>query len=252
LSRQRKSAEHQRRARELEEAQQLQLSMLPQRIPELPHLELAAYMKPATEVGGDYYDFYLGEEGALTIALGDATGHGLRAGTMVTAMKTLFAALAPEPDLSEIFQQSNQAFRRMHLRQIYMTLLLARIKGSRLSLCGAGMPPVLILRPGLRVVEEIDLKGMPLGSVPDFPYEQRHVELSPGDVMLLMSDGFTERFNAQGETLGYELAKKILLEVAQQTPQNILESFVQAGDDWAEGIPQNDDTTFVVVKMKSR
>ena len=76
-----------RRAQELEEARHLQLSMLPKKLPNLPHLDIAAYMKTASEVGGDYYDFHLGEDGTLTIAVGDATGHGLKAGTMVSVVK---------------------------------------------------------------------------------------------------------------------------------------------------------------------
>ncbi|MEJ7700687.1 MAG: hypothetical protein WKF71_13720 [Pyrinomonadaceae bacterium] len=74
-------AENERRAKELEEARQLQLSMLPKKLPQIPNLEIAAYMKPATEVGGDYYDFHVGADGTLTVAVGDATGHGLKAGT---------------------------------------------------------------------------------------------------------------------------------------------------------------------------
>ncbi len=252
IYRQKQKAENQRRAQELEEARQLQLSMLPQKIPQLSDLELAVYMKPATEVGGDYYDFHLGEDGVLTVALGDATGHGLKAGTMVTAMKSLFMTLGHESDLARIFQQSNQALKRMNLRQIYMTLLFVRINGPRLSICGAGMPPVLIHRAATQQVEEFDLKGMPLGSVPDFPYELRELALAPGDVILLMSDGFTERFNPHGEILGYEQARKVLAEVAPQSPQDIIQRFVQAGDAWANGSPQNDDVTFVVVKVKSK
>jgi len=251
LAKQKQKAEHQRRAQELEEARQLQLSMLPQTLPQLPDLDLAVYMKPATEVGGDYYDFHLGEDGVLTVALGDATGHGLKAGTMVTAMKSLFMTLGQESDLIKIFRQSNQALKRMNLRQIYMTLLLARINGPRLSICGAGMPPVLIHRAATQQVEEIDLKGMPLGGVPDFPYELRELALAPGDVILLMSDGFTERFNPRGETLGYEQARTVLAEVAPQSPPDIIQRFVQAGEAWAGGEPQNDDVTFVVAKVKN-
>ena len=70
-------AENERRAKEFEEARQLQLSMLPKKLPQHSNLEIAAYMKPATEVGGDYYDFHVGEDGTLTVAVGDATGHGL-------------------------------------------------------------------------------------------------------------------------------------------------------------------------------
>jgi hypothetical protein len=63
------------------------------------HLDLAAYMRTASEVGGDYYDFHLGEDGMLTIAVGDATGHGLKAGTMVSVVKGLFVSLSYHPDI---------------------------------------------------------------------------------------------------------------------------------------------------------
>ena len=79
--------ENERKTKELEEARQLQLSMLPKTLPQLPHLDIAAYMKTATEVGGDYYDFNVAIDGTLTVVLGDATGHGMRAGTMVTSAK---------------------------------------------------------------------------------------------------------------------------------------------------------------------
>src|SRR5581483_1809444 len=71
-------AENEQRAKELEEARQLQLSMLPKAVPQLPHWEIAALMQTATEVGGDYYDFHLSGDGTLTISVGDATGHGLK------------------------------------------------------------------------------------------------------------------------------------------------------------------------------
>ena len=79
--------ENERKTKELEEARQLQLSMLPKELPQLPNLEIAAFMRTATEVGGDYYDFMVNENGILNVAFGDATGHGLQAGTMVTLMK---------------------------------------------------------------------------------------------------------------------------------------------------------------------
>ncbi len=75
---------------ELEEARKLQLSMLPNEIPNHPNLEIAVSMETATEVGGDYYDFAVGSDGTLNIALGDATGHGMQAGTLVTIMKGIF------------------------------------------------------------------------------------------------------------------------------------------------------------------
>ena len=73
--------ENNRKTKELDEARNLQLSMLPKVLPQVPNLDIAVYMKTATEVGGDYYDFNVGTDGTLTVAIGDATGHGMKAGT---------------------------------------------------------------------------------------------------------------------------------------------------------------------------
>ncbi len=95
-------AENARKTQELEEARQLQLSMLPKSVPDHPLFEIATYMKTATEVGGDYYDFHLANDGTLTLAIGDATGHGAQAGIVVTATKSLFELLAEEADIARI------------------------------------------------------------------------------------------------------------------------------------------------------
>ncbi|MDX2149942.1 MAG: SpoIIE family protein phosphatase [Bryobacteraceae bacterium] len=143
----RERAENERRAAELEEARRLQLSMLPKSVPRFPRFELAAYMKTAAEVGGDYYDFHLAENpAALTIAVGDATGHGLKAGTMVTAAKSLFLSLAGHPDPVHILEHSSRALRLMKLRGLFMAMTVVRVEGTRLSIGNAGLPPPLVYR----------------------------------------------------------------------------------------------------------
>ncbi|HEV2667365.1 MAG TPA: SpoIIE family protein phosphatase, partial [Blastocatellia bacterium] len=243
-------AENESRAKELEGARQLQLSMLPQSLPELPQLEIAAHMKPATEVGGDYYDFHLSDDGTLTVAIGDATGHGLKAGTVVTATKSLFNHLAQELDIPVIFQQSSRALKRMNFRSLFMAMTIAKVNGYQLTLGSAGMPPVLIYRAEQRVVEEISLRGVPLGSLPAYSYRERKLSLAPGDVVVLMSDGYPERFNGKNEMLDYGSAKSILLEIAILPPREIIDVFVKVADKWADGRPQDDDMTFVVMKVK--
>src|SRR5262245_10738104 len=243
-------AENEIRAKELEGARQLQLSMLPQALPELPQLEIAAHMKPATEVGGDYYDFHLSDDGTLTVAIGDATGHGLKAGTVVTATKSLFNHLAQELDIPAIFQQSSRALKRMNFRSLFMAMTIAKVNGYQLTLGSAGMPPVLIYRAEQRVVEEISLQGVPLGSLPAYSYRERNLSLAPGDVVVLMSDGYPERFNGKNEMLDYGSAKSVLLEIAILPPREIIDVFVKVADKWADGRPQDDDMTFVVMKVK--
>jgi hypothetical protein len=142
--RQELEAENEQRAKELVEARQLQLSMLPKQVPQLPQLEIAAYMKTATEVGGDYYDLHLAADGALTIAIGDATGHGLKAGTVVTAIKGPFNHLAPQAELPGILRDASCALKRMNLRALFMALALVRVRGEHVQLSAAGMPPALL------------------------------------------------------------------------------------------------------------
>ena len=152
-------AENDRRAKELEEARQLQLSMLPKKLPSLPHLDIAAYMKTASEVGGDYYDFHLSEDGTLTIAVGDATGHGLKAGTLVSSVKSLFVSLAYHPDIPHIFHRISAVLKEMKLRGLFMAMTMVKVKGHQMSVGIAGMPSVLIYRALSGEVEEIVMRA---------------------------------------------------------------------------------------------
>ncbi|MFQ5569813.1 MAG: SpoIIE family protein phosphatase, partial [Rhodothermales bacterium] len=242
--------ENERQMQELEEARQLQLSMLPRAVPQHPVVEIAAYMKTATEVGGDYYDFNVADDGTLTVAIGDATGHGANAGTMVTATKSIFNVLAAEPDLIAVLEQSTRALKQMGLRKLYMALALAKLNDHTLELAGAGMPPALIYRGASQHVEEISLKGMPLGSFVDFPYQKAALQLAPGDTVILMSDGFPEMFDMDGEMFGYDRTKAVFEEVAHRSPDEIVMHFAEAGKTWANGSARDDDMTFIVMKVK--
>jgi serine phosphatase RsbU (regulator of sigma subunit) len=245
-------AENARKTKELEEARQLQLSMLPQTIPALPNLEIKVYTKPATEVGGDYYDFLLAEDGTLTVAIGDATGHGMKAGTVVTAAKSLFQALAQEGESPGIFQKFTQTLKNMNLGRLYMAMTLIKLKDNKMKVAAAGMPPALIYRAATKEVEEINIKAMPLGSFSGFPYRQEELELHAGDTIVLMSDGLPEMFNQNGEILDYPGAKKLFEAVADRSPQEIITYFIESGQAWANGHPQEDDVTFVVMKVMGR
>jgi serine phosphatase RsbU (regulator of sigma subunit) len=248
--RQELEAENDQRAKELEEARQLQLSMLPKNMPQSPHLEIEAYMKTATEVGGDYYDFHQSDNGVLTVVVGDATGHGLKAGTVVTAMKSLFRTLAGEDDLPLVFNQSSRVLKEMNLRSLFMGLTMVKLNGVCLRIASAGMPPALIYRAEKGLVEEALIKAPPLGGFSGYQYREREYALGHGDVLVLMSDGFPERFNQDGEMFDYSRARQSLAEAASRHPREIIEHFVRAGDRWANGTPQNDDITFVVLKVK--
>lgn len=250
LERARLEAENERKTRELEEARKIQLAMLPRILPELPNIEIAVHMRPATEVGGDYYDFKLHDDGTLTAAIGDAMGHGLQAGTMVSATKGMFNAMADDPSPVHILQRGTKAFKELGLRQMFMAMTVAKFRGNQMQVAAAGMPYTLVYRAASRSVEEIELKGMPLGSFSAFPYQEKVLSLNPGDTVLFMSDGFTEMFNNQNELLGEERAKDLFQAVAEKSPQEVIAYLNRAGEKWANGRTQQDDVTFVVIKIK--
>lgn len=243
-------AEGERRAKELEEARQLQLSMLPKKLPTLPHLDIAAYMKTASEVGGDYYDFHLGEDGTLTVAVGDATGHGLKAGTLVASVKSLFVSLADHPDITHVFARLSRVLKEMKLRGLFMAMTMVRVQGQQLRVSIAGMPPVLICRAPTGAVEEIAIRALPLGGVTNYQYRQQELTLAAGDVVVLMSDGLPERFNPRDEMLEFARIHQTLSAVAHQSTEEIIAALIRLGEEWSEGRPQDDDVTFVVLKIK--
>ena len=243
-------ADYRRKSEELEEARALQMSMLPREIPLHERLEIAAWIATASEVGGDYYDFASDGSGdVLLLAIGDATGHGMRAGTMVTAAKALFGVLGRE-DLVQQMEESNRALRRMNLRRLAMAFTLARFEATRMRLSSAGMPPVHVRRAN-GDVESLELPGSPLGSLPAFPYRQIEVSLAPGDFVVFMSDGFPELMSEDGEMLGYERVSVVLGRSPATTAQQLVSELAAFADGWRGGRPQDDDITFVVVRMKA-
>ena len=246
------AAENQRQAEELEDARKLQLSMLPAQLPVLPDLDIAAGMFTATEVGGDYYDFTLERQDSLTVAIGDATGHGLKAGTLVTATKSLFKALVQEDELPDALGRFSRALKLMNLKQLCMALTLVRFQRGQVRLAAGGMPPALVHRAISGDVETIGSAGVPLGSLAEFPYQQNDFEMQAGDTMLLMSDGFPERLNRDDEMLGYDQAREAFAQVATASPQIIIDRLVAVAESWSAGRPAADDTTFVVLKMRAR
>jgi serine phosphatase RsbU (regulator of sigma subunit) len=244
-------ADLERKTHELEEARKLQLAMLPKSIPTVPHLDIAVYIKTATEVGGDYYDFYLDEDGSLTVVVGDATGHGNKAGIMVVLMKSLFNMASQTFYIPDFFNHCTKIIKSMNLGNLYMAMSLLRIKGYKMILSSAGLPPVLVYRQKSGMVEEFLIKGMPLGGYRGFVYQQRKTDLAPGDIILMMSDGYAELFNPAKETLDLDRVRENFQNIAGgASPKKIIAELIKKGDEWRQDYPIQDDITFVVLKVK--
>jgi serine phosphatase RsbU (regulator of sigma subunit)/ligand-binding sensor domain-containing protein len=244
-------AENERQTKELEDARLLQLSMLPKEVPDFPGYDIAVYMKTATEVGGDYYDFSAAPDGALSVAFGDATGHGMQAGTIVTLMKGLFLSDACRFDIQVFFNHCSRAIKEIRLGRLFMAFTLVRLKGKNLSFSSAGMPPLFLYRQNDGSVEEILLKGMPLGAMKNFPYVLHEADLLPGDAVLLLTDGLPEQKDAAGEMFDYARVQSAFADSAGGSTQEIIGRLVQEAERWLNGASPDDDITLLVIKKKA-
>ncbi|MCB0283661.1 MAG: SpoIIE family protein phosphatase [Calditrichaeota bacterium] len=243
-------AENERKTKELEEARALQLSMLPKELPKLPHLDIAVYMQTATEVGGDYYDFHVSLDGTLTVVIGDATGHGMQAGTMVTTAKSLFKTHSANPDILFSFQEFSRCIREMNFGRLSMCMSMLKISDHTLQISSAAMPPAYIFRADSKEVEEYQFEAMPLGTLEKFPYQIKETSLNSGDTILLLSDGFPELKNNNEEMYGYTKIQNGLKDIAKRSPEEIINFFKNEGSGWINSADPDDDVTFVVIKVK--
>jgi len=243
-------AENRRKSEELEQARNLQLSMLPKTVPELENVKIAVSMKTATEVGGDYYDFKVDMDKTLTIAFGDATGHGMQAGSVVTATKSLFKSYANLKDPVKIQKQISDPLRLMGFKRLVMAMIIAKINGYKMKVSVGGMPYPLVYRASRDRVEEVAISGMPLGSFSNFPYQSKELNLEKDDTVLFMSDGYQEMLNEQGDILGDHRAITEFKACAKQSPEEIINELNKMAENWAGGHPREDDMTLMVIRFK--
>ncbi len=242
--------ENERKGQELVQARDLQLSMLPKQQPSLPHIDIAWHMATASEVGGDYYDYSQADDGTLTVILGDATGHGLQAGIVVFATKSLFQNLTDGSSIIDSLQIISRNLKDMNLQRLGMAMVMLKLKDNLLKVSSAGIPGLLIYHRADERIEEVEIPGMPLGYTTQFAYEERELQLHSGDVVLMMSDGLIEQRNSEGEMLGFTRTREFFREVVDEPPAIICQHMAQRGARWAGNQPQEDDITFVAFRVR--
>lgn len=265
VERARLEAENRRRAYELEEARSLQVSMLPREVPAPEGWQLAVHQSTATEVGGDYYDFLPADgDDALTVIVGDATGHGAQAGSIVAATKGMLWARGDggggdEPEQpAACLSRVSAGLRHMGLRRRHMALVAARVEPGtgRVVVAAAAMPPILIYRAAsperADAVETIEFHSLPLGSFRREIYEQTVLEVKPGDRLLLMTDGLPESTDAEGASLGYMAVETALRRHGAGSPDALIEALLELAREWSGTETPEDDLTLLVLGRSRR
>ena len=242
--------EESRRSEELEEARNLQLQLLAKKVPEMKNVEVETYIRTATEVGGDYYDFFELEDGTLIAACGDATGHGATSGMMVSITKAGLKGIekrSPNKMLTDL----NNIVKSVEIGRIRMSLNLLEFKNGHVNISSAAMPPVYHYSKKTNSVNEIELVGTPLGSFYDEEFDRYQIDFEDGDALVLMSDGLPEAPNHSGEMLDYPAVKDCIKENGSKSASGIKDSLIELSDKWLDGIQNPDDITLVIFKKNN-
>ncbi len=239
--------EEDRKNSELKAARDLQQSMLPKENPKRSDLDIATFIRSSTEVGGDYYDFFPQADGSIFSVCGDATGHGVTSGMMVSVTKAGLNGINPVKP-HKILQRLNGVVKRIDLGTLRMSLNIAEITKDEIYLSSAAMPPMYLYKALTKSIEEFMNNGLPLGGFKDeeFVLESRGFE--SGDVLVQLSDGLPEAPNSKGEMYDYERLKNLILSSVHLPSKEIIDVLIKSVDEWMEGQHNPDDITLVVTK----
>ncbi|PZU91273.1 MAG: hypothetical protein DCE90_19825 [Pseudanabaena sp.] len=248
--------ENLRMSSELELTRRLQQMILPkdEELEEIKELDIAGFMEPSTEVGGDYYDV-LAQNGRIKIGIGDVTGHGLESGVLMimaqTAVRTLNALQEKDPTrfLSALNTTMYENVRRMNSDK-NMTLLLLDYFQGKLSIVGQHEEVILVRANGdVECIDTNDL-GFPIGIEADISafIMQVHIDLAIGDVVVLYTDGITEAENSDRQLYGLGRLCQIIKQNAKHSAQLICEAIIQDLKKFIGGFRVYDDITLVAVK----
>jgi serine phosphatase RsbU (regulator of sigma subunit) len=165
-------------------------------------------------------------------------------------MKGLFLSESSRLDLPAFFNHCSRSIKEIRIPRLFMAFTLVRLHDESLSMASAGMPPAFLYRKADASVEEILLKGMPLGAMKMFPYPLHNTALQPGDTLLLLTDGLPELRNPAGELFEYARVKETFVRAIDGTCEEIMSTLVAAGESWMDTSQQDDDITLLVIKRK--
>jgi serine phosphatase RsbU (regulator of sigma subunit) len=237
---------------ELESARFVQQSLLPRETPEFGDYDLAGYNKPADQTGGDYYNWRQLADGRTVFMLADVTGHGISSALMAAACHAYTqASIAEDSGLEAIVTRIN----RLLCDDLPSGKLITFVAGildpgtGCVDLLSAGHAPLLLYSAAEDRVNSFEAHGVPFGIFRSMAYgPAQRIQLAPGDMLVLITDGFFEWTNAQGEDFGFDRLHAAIRAARDSSAADVISSLHAAVASFAGGTAQQDDLTAVVLK----
>lgn len=240
---------------ELELSQTVQRALLPQQVPEIPGLELAAFSRPAQIVGGDYFDFFPFRDGAHGLAIADVAGKGMSASLLMASVQAALRTLVPANESPvDVLQYLNHLFCHNIHFTTFVTLFLGSFDQAThtLTYSSAGHnPPLIFHKQGSArdPISWLQPTGAAIGLVEESQFTSETITLSPGDILLLYTDGVTEAINSREEEFGTQRLAAFVRQGSSLPAKDLVRALRDVLQEFTDGQPLADDTTIVACKI---
>ncbi len=247
--------ERRRMEQELAIGRKMQRSLLPADSPRVPGYELGVRYQAAREVGGDFYDFCWvpGEKRRLGLIIGDVSGKGVPAALFMAMCRTnLRAAVLSGRSPSAALQRANELILNDSQAEVFLSAIYALLdpQTGRLSYANGGHNRPLLIQGATGEILELSARGIILGEFEEVAIEEQHIELSPGDALILYTDGITEAIDADQQAFGEERLKEVLGAHAGESPEELVSAVTEALQAFIGTEPNADDFTIVAIARK--
>lgn len=243
---------------EMEIAQRIQRSLIPVTVPSCNTAEVEAYLKPSVELGGDFYDYYEPDADTLCMVLGDVSGNGIPAALHMAEMKGIFQTLAQfKLSPRKFMMRANTAVGNCFRKHIFVTLVYMVLdrKNRTITYARAGHCPVLYYNAALDKADYIKDEGLGLGIVRNDSFEEHiHIyqrKIYPGDVYVMLTDGFEEALSADGqERYGADRLKTSLERAHKSSAKAIKKDILADFEDYVKGQENLDDLGLMILRVR--
>ncbi len=240
--------------RELELAQGVQRELLPQQVPDIPGLQIAAYSRPAQIVSGDFFDFYRFQDGRPGVVVADVAGHGLSASLHMASLQSLMRALVPSSHSpGEVLQHIHRLYRHNFRFTTFVSVFLLAVDLDRgeFSYVNAGHNPPALAHAASSEdapLEWLMPTGPALGLTEQADYGERHARFVAGDMLTLYTDGIPEAFSPSGNQFGQDRLEQLLLQAFSSSAPDAVRTVRDALQAFIGGDAPSDDVTLIVLK----
>ncbi len=233
---------------DLDLASEVQLALLPKQDLHFAGWEVHFRYIPAGPVSGDYCDVVTGGDDTLYFLLGDVSGKGVAASLFMARLNALFRSLLEtRPPVPEVVDKANRLLVESTIASHYATLVCAKSDASgRIELCNAGHCSPLLMRGN--EVTDVGSQGLPLGMFGNEPYQTRSLQLDPGNLLFLYSDGLSEARDVHDREYGTDRIEQILLDNSGVSARRLAAAVLSDVGSFTAGAPQHDDVTVMAVR----